>query len=259
MAYWATCTAHVLRDSMRGMLHLIGVIDWLQSLPEAIWAFLETRLDHWDAWVALGTLALAAATYYLARETRKLGQFTQREVAAAEEQARAAVQEVDIARRAFESSTQPVIVDMPADPSALVEDVVYTDATTSVGATAVDVLDSEDHLFVSVPLRNVGPGIAVVESARLRTEDNEWEGQPSVQFVAPWEHTRLRFSLRKQETGYAEFYDVIVRSGSITIEATYSDLAGHVQPVTRVSYLRSDDGTWTRDQVILLPPAGRSA
>lgn len=197
-------------------------------------------------------MALAASTYYLARETRKLGVFTQREVAAVEQQAKAAAEQVDFLRLGVEASSRPVVVDVREDIDSPIENVAYAGWTAKVNATAVDVSTTATHLHVSIPVRNVGVGIAFIDSVSIRAESEEWDGTPTVQAIPPSEVSRLRFSVPTAATRYASFDADVIQSGALTLEVKYSDASGHVQPVTRLSYVRAEDGAWHVDRVVLL-------
>ena len=186
------------------------------------WDFVAEHFGEWDAWVAIGTIALALATWRLARETRALSRFTQREVAAAEQQASAANEQLAVARESLQASTRPIALDVPEDPSALDETVLYEEGlSTRVNRTQVDVADADGYLNVSIPFRNVGAGVAFIDRCQMRTTEYEWEGASTVQALPPGEAARLRFSVPTRAASYAGFKEAVVDAGQIVAEISY--------------------------------------
>lgn len=217
------------------------------------WDFAKEHLGEWEAWVAIGTLALAASTWRLARETRSLSKFTAREVAAAERQANAAYEQLQVARASLESSIRPVALDVPEDGSSSNELVTYDAAfSASVNRTHVHVATDRGYLHISVPFRNAGIGIAFVDRCSIRTADRFWEGTTTVQALPPGEVARMRFSVPNRVASYAAIHEGVVESGQLTVEIVYSDASARQQPITRLVYARRDDQGWGLDRVIVL-------
>lgn len=227
---------------------LLAILDPLGGL----WRWISEHLLSWDAGVAIGTLALAVSTLRLAQETRQLSRYTRDEVVAAEAQARAAASQAETARLQLESASRPVLVDVRIDPSAGDEGVSYVGLHRAVNSSTVDVIATADYLHVSIPIRNVGVGIAFVDRARLRSYDVEWEGRASATVVPPGETARISFSIPHRATRYADFHAQIEQSGALELEIDYSDASGRPQPQTRLAYARTDLQGWVIERVVLL-------
>jgi hypothetical protein len=112
------------------------------------------HLDAWDAWVAIGTIGLAVATTYLARQTH--------------DEVKAATRDLDLTQRSFETSTRPVLVDVPL--GVFVER--WQDVSAGIQQRQEDrgqvvVLMSPGELYCSLPIRNVGAGLALVRAKAI--------------------------------------------------------------------------------------------
>jgi hypothetical protein len=143
--------------------------------------------------VAIGTIALAVATYQLARSTQRMAAAaqeelrsskemaeatramavaTQQSVEASNELARAAREQVqlgerqaDLSREALDGTIQPILVDVPRDNESIEEYVEFagSDEKTLIRTRyAVIVEDRGAVVRVSVPFRNIGRGVAFV-------------------------------------------------------------------------------------------------
>lgn len=129
--------------------------------------------------LALGTLGVAMLTGRTARRTRELAQATvklatstEREVQAVVEQAEAARQQVEVSQEALLATYRPRLLNVPLG---------WTEVGPAAGArrTYVNVTDIEgmtdDHLDpvtdahrISVPIRNVGTGLALIRRVQIR-------------------------------------------------------------------------------------------
>lgn len=215
-------------------------------------------LDKWDAWVAIGTVMLAGATAWLAwstrrsaRDTRRLAgtteeevkavrdqvELTREEVEAVKEQAEAAREQVAVSSRAVAAGVRPVLIAVPEfrdlQPGTgyllePLERVDYVDGTHADGiaVSSVDVHESPEKLYVSVPLRNAGEGIAFVEASGFRwAEGGSFSGLASSRDVPPGERTRLRFTQERSLEGVPDVAQ-LETYGTFSVEVSYADLAG---------------------------------
>jgi hypothetical protein len=87
----------------------------------------------------------------------------------------------------------------------------------------VYVQDVDGRLFVSVPARNEGAGIAFVRAAALVWEGVDYEGEVTAEQVPPQAFTRAAFALTPAPT-----FTAVSEAGSVSIQIEYSDLAGNV-------------------------------
>ncbi len=237
-----------------------------------------------DLLVASGTLALATFTAVLAHRTRQLAQegreerkVTERaleasnrlaataelQLGAAETQAEVGQEQTGLTRRALQASIQPMLVDIPASsdtqPSrsrpivgnyvALFEDNVHAPYRDISDVVVPD--DTGDAVHVSVPLRNIGPGPALITGVAIYSVPGESRrGRVSNAVVATGEATRFNFTIPK---GYGIYSGIVqgLAQGSIDIEARYTDAAGENSFRTRARIHSQGDGYWYVRQVLL--------
>ncbi len=195
----------------------------------------------WNEWVGIGTLALAGVTLLLAvvsavsvrvaartaadtkklaqtaeDEVRKIGEqidLQRDEVAAIQAQAEATARQVASAQTALDAAVRPVMVDVPAGSEGT-DLVIYdpelggftanSQAEVALPSSMVEVVPRGDEkmLYVSVPFRNAGPGIAIATVRPVLTWDETGDshiGRLTQAVVPPGERTRARFRLRTFE------------------------------------------------------------
>ena len=155
----------------------------------AAWSF------GWSALVAIGTLALAAVTSVLAVLVSRGLTLTRRTLEAVEE--------------SVQASLLPVLESVPSytgkHKKISADRIDYSALGGPAGERwawpyAVDVFAVESGIFCSVPVRNVGPGIAQLSTevaARALSPPDEWwsTGEPTRGLVPPGERTRVQFRL----------------------------------------------------------------
>jgi hypothetical protein len=187
--------------------------------------------------LALFTWKLASKTAALAEKTTKVAELTEREVAAVIEQAEVAREAVSVSRATHEGGLRPVLVEVPSGQflSVLTSGervkVPGLNATRDyVDLSTLYVQDIEGvALFVSVPFRNAGAGIAFVRSARLSWAEGEGQNvevEWSTSSLPVNEIVRVSFTLR-EDRGEPTFGQLMAYS-RFTVSVTYSDLAGNV-------------------------------
>jgi hypothetical protein len=179
----------------------------------------------WDALVAIGTLSLAAVTVVLGI-VAVLGNRTSREALAIAQQEQQAsmfplLESVPVEHGKHREETAPELIDYES-----------LGARTTKAAwryrDVVDVNGEAGGVFFSVPVRNVGPGIARISATRaLSVPDVLWtDGVASRALVPPGEYARLNFRLSGiREEAYAEVF--------------YSDNSGN-QPARLRLYVKGE-------------------
>jgi hypothetical protein len=219
----------------------------------------------------MGTLALAVATAFLARETRTEARETRRLAGLAEaeleamkqqtgavlEQAAAAERQADVGRQAVQGTIRPVLIDVPLEPSGeATEFVRYENVRERVPLGAIDVRDYPGSLGISVPLRNAGSGIALLTGLSLRCGDlPTWGGHFVRAVVPPGESTRVAFSLAKTEPRTADHIASINAGNGFTVDVAYSDIVGDQATITQLHITRGPGGPpWFVSQIFLLDP-----
>jgi hypothetical protein len=183
------------------------------NLVSSFWTW-----DGWPALVSIGTLLLAVSTGLLALITRRAVGVSKDElkileaqttalqdeahavgeqVEAVRAQAEATKRQAELSAAAIEASARPILVGLPPDFSTEVENLVYTPGPTigRIYRSQINYTESEDYVYCSVPLRNVGGGVAFVQSVSLLTGLASYEGRISNPVIPTSEIARVRFSL----------------------------------------------------------------
>jgi hypothetical protein len=156
---------------------------------------------------------------------------TKRSVEVAAEGVAATRENVEIATRDLETAIRPVLADVPRgefirDVMGLGQPVGWTE---DLAAITIAVYPDRPGAHCSVPMRNVGTGVAVLVETRAQMDaDLSWHsGDVSVRLLPPGEIVRLSFQLPATPTDHLE------------VRACYTDIAGG--QVTRTG-LRAEKG-----------------
>jgi hypothetical protein len=196
--------------------------------------------------LALATVGMAMATRKVAKTTLETAQATSASALAAEYQTR-------LARDALEAGVRPILTDVPAGtPSPFPEVSFDNGPKETAGDASMVVVPGEMDAFAycSIPLRNVGPGVAFVTSLGLRFGEVGWSGKASSTVVAARESTRFTFSIPKDrpelEQGLAD-----LRAGRIVLEVRYTDVRGAQDTITRAVAVRRPGESFRVRQVFL--------
>lgn len=176
-----------------------------------LWHWVRHHLDVWDAWVAIGTISLAVATAYLARQTR--------------DEVKAATRELDLTQRSFESSTRPVLVEVPQQTFMESWQDIRAGGSRQRERDRADVIVStgQGELYCRLPIRNVGTGLAVVRRAEMG-----WMA-PAISWsvaipgaIPPNEIAYARFNAASPDAAAQELAE---GAETFQVTITYSDLA----------------------------------
>ena len=204
----------------------------------ASWSF------GWTALAAIGALALAAVVFVTAVVTSRGLARTRRSLSPVAD--------------ALRASLLPVLEPVPPHTGKHKRSSADRIDYTGLGGPAderwawpyvVDILPLESGIFCSVPVRNIGPGVArlstEVATRALSVPDDWWStGEPTGGLVAPRARTRMQFRLPGVRD---ELY----------VEVDYSDLGGEQRRRLRL-YLRRGDAAYEvrGAATYVLTPAG---
>lgn len=159
----------------------------------------------WDAVVAIGTLTLAFATLILALVTTRMATKTGQLAASTERGLTIAEADLAVAQSAVAGNVRPVLISVPAGrfsgPTENVEVPGLAKLLSFNDLATIFFQYEQATLFVSVPFRNEGAGIAFMERGLLvaRDGDHEWAGVLSTTAVPPHEIVRVSFGLGPEE------------------------------------------------------------
>jgi hypothetical protein len=216
-----------------------------------LWAWDAFARSAWERfertaepWVAIGTILLAAATFVLAHRARSEGN--------------TALQEVEMSRRALQTSTQPLLVDAPlgvflvdSPPGADVRPMRTgrtdrADVHLSAGTYS---RNNEPFSGVScrVPVQNAGPGLAFIERFSLHglLADTPWRQSVSQTVVRPGELATFAFAA-EIDRGDASTLEIELEGESdliVELNVWYTDVAGEQRTRTRI-VIASVPGGW---------------
>ena len=108
---------------------------------------------------------------------------------------------------------------------------------------------NEVPIGCSVPLRNIGSGVALIQGISLHIGDLGWGGEMTSAVVAPNEWTRFAFTIPK-DTPALDTVLSDLRSGTATMWVRYTDITGSQVFRTRVD-IHDTGQHWTVRQVFL--------
>jgi hypothetical protein len=207
-------------------------------------------MTDWAAWgTSVGTLVLAGATFAAVRSSNRSAR---------------------IAERALLVGLRPLLTpSRPTDPS---EQVQFADGRVfELGGGRAMVRDDGGVIYLAIPLRNVGAGIALLRGYHLEAESAERVAQDP---LGPARHRRgdvppdaSTFSEQQRDlyvasgsvgywqaalrnpsdARYARTKDAIETAGRITVDLLYADHEGGQPTITRFVLLPDAGGHWRCD------------
>lgn len=182
---------------------------------------------------ATGTMVLAVATYAAVRSANR---------------------STRIAEKSLQLSLQPVLVpSRPEDPPERVTFLEGFAIEAPGGGAAIEA--REGNLFVVVPLRNVGSGLAVVRAGHVSAgRPGRDDPRPSADafrqlqrdiYVPPGELGYWQIGIRADDDPFHAAVDAAARDGHpITVTLIYSNHFGGHETVSQFVVARGEDGAW---------------
>lgn len=186
------------------------------------------------------TRATADATREAARATQAQAQAAREEVEASRAAAEAsqtaaerAREQALLARQALELSVAPLLVDLPSslgEGGGPTRRYIFPDGHElfiEAAKVVCQMNPQTDSLYISVPFRNIGQGVALLTGLGLRPIMSYLHAfTPGV--VAPGETTRALFAIPPPSEGDEEYIRLRdqVAGGSFTVEIGYTDGLG---------------------------------
>lgn len=207
-----------------------------------------TTSDWFQLAVAIATLLLAGVTAWMAIETRRVASSSLDETKAVRDEIDVARQQVEATNRqaeaaadAVRTSVRPVLVEVPEVEVAPEEVVSFANIGAQQRSRGPDWAirmavperpDWFDKALISVPLRNVGPGAAIISRVRPRAlgdDHHEVAAVPTKQVVPQGETVRLNLN-------------PWAGVNQLRVEVTYTDVSGDQLARTRLLIQRADVG-----------------
>ncbi len=207
-------------------------------------------MTDWAAWgTSVGTLVLAGATFAAIRASNRAAR---------------------IAERSLLAGLQPLLVAARRDDPA--EEVQFADGRIFKAGHGNVLFHHEDGvIYMAMPLRNAGAGIAYLHGYQLEAEPAEsvkanpldparhrrgdvapdasrFAVQQRDVYIAPGENGFWQAALRDPAVPvYAATQEALGTLGRITIDLLYGDLEGGQRTITRFVCLPSEGQTWRCD------------
>lgn len=197
----------------------------------------HTTIDYVAGWAtfgtAIGTIGLASATFVLARKTRALAGSTQQTADAAKQQTKAA-------EGALNASLRPLIIDIPRHTTRTIQlqDRPGEKRPVEIDLSVIssDIAESTRTGSLTVPVRNVGPGVALGLAAAVTFAHGDLVGAPVARgeapsVIAPGEPEAIWFEDTAGPASAAAETPLVrlLKEGEdLVVEIAYSDVAGRV-------------------------------
>lgn len=208
-----------------------------------------------ESWVAIATLALAAATVGVLVATLQLGRRTR-------DLGRDGEAQLALLREQIASSHRAYLSVVPYEAEGLKHATIRYESgleTTVSRAADVDVRKEGDWVHFSIPIRNIGVGPALLESVDVRYEDDQnrqhtMAGRTTLGTIPPGERARLLFSFPPTQAAIFEGLWGDRRRAFVGV-VRYTDYSRNYS-VAEFS-VDSDDGAAWRVRSLTAYPLGR--
>jgi len=191
----------------------------------------------WTEATAVGTLALAAATFLLALKTKALADTATKELTLVEKQIAETQRQSVTAEAALTASIRPVLVDVPRPTfrrgpktTTLNPAGFGTKSTADIDVSQIRSESADERLYLIVPVRNVGPGPARVTAVTVTAAGEGQTGAPVAvgrgpSVIAAGEVAEVRFTA-ETGSGPAKLIQLLRTDDDLVVEASYTDVAG---------------------------------
>lgn len=135
------------------------------------------------------------------------------------------------AERHVEGQLRPLLIDVPHGDYLQKEvEVVLPNGEAHLAAVRGELYIPHDGSYVSTPIRNVGAGVARIESVGVRAcGHGPFEGDRPViskENVPPGEETRVGINVSGDRKAHAHVREAVRLSSGLEVVVTYNDLSG---------------------------------
>lgn len=207
-----------------------------------------------NVFVAIGTMALAVVTAWMAIETRREVKTTVKLADSSEQQVKASEEQAAVARESLLAAIQPVLADVPSDEAtriaalnqsvhSLASGPIFTPGTDPARIVAMQSSRSDGTpvIRIRVPIWNVGHGPALIMSARLTSVGGtNRAAEPMATIVAAGQRIEVPFVLQgaglggfklSRSDGYPDF----------SVEVRYTNAFGSEPRITKLDISQRSD------------------
>lgn len=191
-------------------------------------------------WVTISSLATAGGTLVLAAAT--FGSV------------RSANRAARVAERSFSVGLRPVLVpSRPEDPAERVD--FHGGHVVSVPGGKAAIEESDGVLYMAIPLRNVGSGLAVLHGWYLRAgtptatdphaAPDEFRLTQRDLYVAPGDTSFWQAAIRDADDPWRPVVrDALAEHGALTVDVLYGDAEALGRTITRFAIIPREGGKW---------------
>jgi hypothetical protein len=189
---------------------------------------------------------LALATFLLALYNRKIVAASQKQLATAREDLLHSRRQSQTAREALETQTTPLLANLPR---GLDRESVWFHAESGEPARFRDAaaiavshgaIGNEERVFISVPYRNVGNGVALVTSAELMIGGRLFPVSPRTPILPAGEASRAEIDAGMADLIFEYGLSLAVDGRDFAIIIGYADAAGKPRGAVRLDIHRDD-------------------
>jgi hypothetical protein len=194
-------------------------------------------------WVTISALATAGGTFALAGATYASVRSAHRAARSAE--------------RSLLAELRPLLV--PSSPEDITQRIGFMDGvfvTVPGGAVGIEVV--EGRVYLAASLRNVGPGIGVLDggfvSPLRRNASQEHEPVDRLRmltrdiYIPSGKVGFWQIAFRDEDAGREALLEALDR-GEFAFEILYGDYEGGQRVITRFGVFREEDGVWRHSAV----------
>jgi hypothetical protein len=194
---------------------------------------------------------LAIGTFVLAAQNRRLVKSAADEAALARDGLDLARAQNQTAEATLAAQTQPLLTSLPLgliEEPAVVDNSGKVESTQDAGSIVVGVVSSGDNNGrILVPFRNVGTGLALVQSVWFWVGDGGTAGSARNTALPPDERTDATLSFSRESLWATEVYG---RSRDFSVLIAYADVGGVSRGAVRLDiYRRERRASWYVRQV----------
>jgi hypothetical protein len=183
---------------------------------------------EWD-WVALGTLALAVATFTLALYNRSIVKASQEQLETARQDLALAREQNETAQEALAVQTAPFLTNVPRSLEHSPKGVDPSRIGVSYGTVG-----NEPRALVSVPFRNVGNGAAIITSVQVMIGGRMFDASPRTPILPPGESAHAGFDASRRDEVFDYGVSLAVDGQDFSLVVGYADAAGSPHAALRL-------------------------
>lgn len=210
--------------------------------------------------VAIGSLGAALAAGWAVRASNRVATATEGQADLARQELKQGEQQLELSRTSLQAGYRPVIVGVPHGRELTATTGRIMQPTSDPGQIVFTHWQDSgqqgpqyEHVRISVPVRNVGSGLAFIEQVFFQVQGKEVPGESSDILIAASERLKLTLELSSTHALFA-FYKT--GKAPIQLRLIYSDLSRKQLWENRFMFEHEQDKGYSVKSLIIdeLPP-----